>query len=430
MKTYWFIIAIILIPVALNAQENGNNFRFTLEDCINYALDKSYGRQSMILSEESSELNFQQAKNNRLPGVNASLSENFNNTKDDSSMAGSASVNANMTLYQGGYLNNSIEQSRLQMEQTSYKTTQYENDLIINILQTFLSVLGNEELLKYQQSVVEASEEQLKQGEVQYSAGSILESDYLMLKAQYASDLNNIVDTEISRDNNILALKTFLSMNPEDGLQVIHPDTSVVTNMSPLPTQPEVIQRSLDYMPDIQISRYGVDIANVGIDLARADYFPTISLGASVGTRHTDFSSFGTQLSDQLNEQVGVTVSIPIFNKKMVKTNVAKSKIVLEQAELDRKQTELSLRQTVAQEYQNVVSAFNKYKVTDIRQDAYLKTFEAYRAQFNLGAITPVDLLQQQNNYISALNDYIQSKYNYILMRKVLDVYMGEEITM
>lgn len=109
---------------------------------------------------------------------------------------------------------------------------------------------------------------------------------------------------------------------------------------------------------------------------------------------------------------------------------MAKSRITLKQTELEKKQTELTVKQNITQEYHNVVSTLNKYNVANIRQNAYFKTFEAYSALFNVGSITAVDLFQQQNNYISALNDYIQSKYSFILLRKVLDVYMGEQISM
>ena len=430
MKNYLIIMMTILFPTTLMAQETPATYRFTLEECIQYALDKNYNRQSLKLSEESAQLSYQQSKDERLPSVNASVSENLTNSKaGGTAVNGNYSVNASLPVYQGGTITNSIEQSRLQMEQSSYQTSQFENELMIQVLQAFLSVLGNEELLKYQSSVVEASKEQLNQGKEQYRLGTILESDYLLFEAQHANDQNNIVDTEITRTNNLLTLKRLLSMNPSANLQIVYPDTSAVVRMSLLPTQEEVSQRALTYLPEMQISQYNVDIANVGVALSRAGFYPTVSLGAGLGTGHSDFSNFGTQLNDRMNEQIGVTVSIPIFNKHRTKTSVARSKISLQQAELNQMQTELTVRQTVTQEYQNVVSAYNKYRVTDIRQNAYRKTFEAYRAQFNAGAITPVELLQQQNNYISVLNDYIQSKYGYMLKRKILDVYMGEKIT-
>ena len=427
----------VLFPFMADAQETLSQYQFTLEECLQYAMDRNYNRQTLKLTEESSQAAYRQAKDERLPAVNASLSENFSNsskssvngfTTGGSSVGGSYGVNASVPVYQGGAIKNAIEQSRLQMEKSGYQTMQYENELTIQILQAFLSVLGNEELMKYQSSVMEASREQLLQGKEQFRLGSILESDYLLFEAQYANDRNNQVDTEIARNNNLLTLKILLSMDPATDLQIVYPDTSTIVGMALLPTQIDVTERALNYLPDMKISQYNVDIANTSIAVEKAGFYPTVNLGAGLGTGHTDFSNFSSQLNNRLNEQISVTVSIPIFDRNRTKTNVTRGKIALRQAELSLRQTELSIRQTVIQEYQDVVSAYNKYQVTYVRQNACLKSFEAYGVQFNAGAITPVELLQQQNNYISALNDYIQSKYRFILKRKILDVYMGEPV--
>ncbi len=406
--------------------------RFTLEQCLDYALGNNYNRLSMKLTEEAKEDSYDQSKKERLPNLNASLGETLSSSKSNSSSwNGNYGVSAGVTLYQGGNISNTIEQNKLVMEQSKHQTSQYENELTVQVLQSFLSVLGNEELLKFQHAVLTASEEQLKQGKEQLRVKKILESDYLMLEAQYASDQNNIVDTEISRDNSLLTLKSLLSMDPEENLQIIYPDTTALQSMALLPQRDYAMEQAMTTMPDLKISQYNVDIAQVGIKLSKSGYLPTISLNGSVGTGHNyDYSAFGTQLSNNLNEQIGLSISIPIFDKGRTKSKVTQSKIALQQAEYDQKQTELNVRQTLMQEYQDVVSALSKFKASDVKQNAYLKTFEVYRHQFNAGAITAVDLLQQQNNYISALNEYIQSKYGFMLKRKILDVYMGEKISM
>ena len=106
------------------------------------------------------------------------------------------------------------------------------------------------------------------------------------------------------------------------------------------------------------------------------------------------------------------------------------SKIALEQAQLDYEQTQLDVRQTVSLAYRNVVSAYNSFKASELKENAYSKSYSAYEVQFQYGKITTVELLQQQNNYLNALNTYIQNKYSLVLQRKVLDVYMGKEITL
>ncbi|MDR1678676.1 MAG: TolC family protein [Prevotellaceae bacterium] len=425
-------LSMLFVSLAVLAAGQQAPYQFTLEQCLDYAFRYNYDYQSMKLSEEAKQDLYQQSKQERLPNLNASLSESLSSSKQNSSSwNGSYGLNASMPLYQGGSITNTIEQNKLEKEQAFYQTLQYENDLTLQILQAFLSVLGNEELLKYQSVMLKASEEQMNQGKIRFQAGQILESDYLLLNAQYASDKNNIIDTQIARDNSLLSLKSLLSMDPLQELDIIYPDTSAIAEMALLPTQDYALERAMQTMPSLKISNYNIDIAKTSLKISKSGYYPTLSLSGSIGTGHREnFDNYGTQLSDGLNEQVGLSLSMPIYDKGRNRSKVMQSKIALQQAENDRKQTELTARQTVVQEYQNVVSSYNKYEVSNGRQDAYFKSFEAYRVQFEAGAITAVDLLQQQNNYISALNDFIQSKYGFILQRKMLDIYMGEKIKM
>ena len=433
MKKIVLGFIICLNIVTLFAQDTATVVhRFSLEDCLNYAWNNNYNRQSMKLSEDASKSVYEQSKMERLPNLNVSLSESLNTAKDSpSSWNGNYGVSTNVTLYQGGNVDNTIKQNKLKTEQSSHQTSQYENTLTIQILQAFLSVLGNEELLKYQKSVADTGEEQVKQGKYQFEAGQILESDYLLLEAQYANDKNNISDTEIAIENSLIKLKSLLSMNPTEDIQIIYPDTAALVKMSFIPSADYVLDRAKNTLPDLKISRYNVDIANMNVKLAKSGYSPTVSLFGNAGTGHAkDYSDFGQQLSDRLNAQVGLSLSIPIYDNSRTKSKVTQSRIALQQVELDKKQTELDIIQNITTEYRDVISTYNRYQTTNIRQNAYRKTFEAYQAQFNVGSITAVDLLQQQNNYISAMNDYIQNKYGFMLKRKILDVYMGIPVTM
>lgn len=127
-------------------------------------------------------------------------------------------------------------------------------------------------------------------------------------------------------------------------------------------------------------------------------------MNAGIGTGHSnDFARYGTQISDKLNEQIGVTLSIPIFSNSRTKSKVTQSKISLQQAQLERKQAELDIRQTLAQEYKNVVLAESKFRSSQISQNAYEASFRSYQLKFEQGSITTVELLQQQNNYIGIL---------------------------
>ena len=421
----------MLLAVATVAQDQ-KSYQFSLEDCLRFAFANSNERKTMELTGQSLETTYEQSKQQRLPNLSASVGENFSNNANGWSVSGNVGVGSSVTIYQGGNINNTIEQNRLNVERNSVQLERYDNQLVLQILQSFLTILGNQEMLNYQLEVLNTSREQMKQGQTRYKVGSILESDKLLLEAQYYSDSNNVVDTQIKIENNLLDLKVLLSMDPTDELSIISPDTDNLDNLkASLPTEEEAISFAMDYMPDLRMSDYDIKLAEKSVDMARGNYFPSISANANVSMGILSFDGNGNkQWYNTPTESAGISVSIPIYSRGQTKANVKKSRIALEQAQLDYEQAQLEVRQTVVQAYRDVVSAFNAYKVSQTKEDAYSKSFNAYNVQYQYGTITTVELLQQQNNYLNALNTYIQNKYSLVMKRKILDVYMGKQISL
>ena len=420
-----------LLACSVMAQES-HSYRFSLEECLRFAVANSYERKSMELAGKSLETTYEQSKQQRLPNLSASVGQNLSNNENGWSTLGNVGVGSSVTIYQGGNISNTIEQNRLNMERNEVQLERYDNQLATQILQSFLTILGNQELLNYQLEVLNTSREQVKQGRVRHNVGTILESDLLLLEAQYYSDSNNVVDTRINIENNLLDLKVLLSMNPTDDLEIVAPNTDNLDDLKEsLPSEEEAISLALEYMPELRMSDYDIRLAEKSIDMARGNYFPSISANANVGMGVLSFDSEGnSKWYGKPTESAGISMSIPIYSRGQTKANVKKSRIALEQAQLDYEQSALSVRQTVVQAYRNVISAYNAYKVSQVKENAYSKSFNAYNIQYQYGTITTVELLQQQNNYLNALNSYIQNKYSLLMKRKILDVYMGQPITL
>ena len=421
-----FLVSLVFSGIAQEHQ----SYRFTLEDCLRFAFANSYERKTMELTGKSLEASYEQSKQQRLPSLSASVGQNLSNNENGWSTSGNVGVGSSVTIYQGGNINNTIEQNRLNVERNEVQLQRYDNQLTLQILQSFLTILGNQELVSYQQEVLNTSRAQLKQGQARHRLGTILESDLLLLEAQYYSDSNNVADTRINIDNNLLDLKVLLSMNPSDDLEIVAPNTDNLEMLKvTLPTEEEAVSLAMETMPDLRMSDYDIRLAEKSVDLARGNYFPSISANANVGMGILSYDSDGnSKWYGTPTESVGVSMSIPIYSRGQTKANVKKSRIALEQAQLDYEQSTLAVRQTVVQAYRNVVSAYNAYQVSQVKENAYSKSFNAYNMQYQYGNITTVELLQQQNNYLNALNSYIQNKYSLLMKRKILDVYMGKRI--
>jgi outer membrane protein len=431
MKRFIIFTLILFTACSIKAQEN-HSFQFTLEDCIRYAFANSYERKSMELTGKSLEATYEQSKMQRLPSLSASAGQNITNNANGWSTSGNIGLGSSVTIYQGGQISNTIEQSRLNLERNAVQMERYDNQTTLQILQSFLTILGNQELLNYQLEVLNTSSEQLRQGRARYKAGTILESDLLLLEAQYYSDSNNVVDSRINIENNLLDLKVLLSMDPSDNLEIVTPDTENLDGLKEsLPSEEEAIQKALEYMPDLRMGDYDIKLAEKSLAMAKGNYLPSVSANANIGMGVLSFDGKGNkQWYSTPSESAGISVNIPIFNRGATKANVKKSQISLEQAQLDYEQTQLSVRQTVVQAYRNVISAYNAFKVSEVRENAYSKSFDAYNMQYRYGKITTVELLQQQNNYLNVLNSFIQNKYSLLMKRKILDVYMGKNISL
>jgi outer membrane protein len=435
MKGKISLLCAVLLGFALLsfAQEQPNHF--SLEDCLKYAEEHNYTIQNAKLDQSVSEINYKQAKLQMSPNVSASASQGFsyshNSVNGGADWTGNYGLSAGITLFNGLNTFNTIKQRKLDITQSSLALEQQKNQLNIQIVQAFLNILMNEELSVYQKEVINKSREQMQQGYQRYKAGQILESDYLLLEAQYVSDSANYQNTLLNLNNNYITLKALLAMNPSSVIEIVKPDTAAMMRNLTIPSLQEVIDKAFNYLPELKYSENRIESANYDVKIAKSSYYPSLNLNAGVSTGYVAGNgAFGKQLGDRLGENVGLSLNIPIYNQNRARANVKLAKIGVQQAENDLQAKQITVLQDLEKYYLSVNEAENDYRVAAIREKAYAANFAAYNMKFMYGTITAADLLTQQNNYLSALNTYMQNKYSFVLQRKILDIVMGVPVTL
>ena len=430
------ILLLGLIPFSFSQNNStsttSNPMRFSLEECIRYAEENNYTLQTYGLNIQSSEINLKQAKENIAPSVSASVSQGLgtNHYQKSVSWNGNYGISAGMTLFNGLSNYNSIKQSKLQVEQSELELEQKKNNIRVSIIQAFLNIMMNEDLLEYQQEVLKSSKEQMEQGEHQFKVGKILESEYKMLQAQHTSDLYNIENTKINIQNNYLTLKNLLAINPNADIHIVRPDSATLFKNLEVPQMQEMMTKSMNYLPELKLKENDVTDAQYDVKLRKANYYPSLSLNAGISTGYNNNNlsenlGWGTQLWHGLGENIGLNLSIPIYQRSSVRHNVQLAELRVQQAELSQKETEYQVGRELQQYYLDVLSAQNDYRVAEAQKDAYEANYNAYSVKFKYGSVTAVDLIQQQTNYLNQLNKYMQAKYSFVLERKILDVMMG-----
>ena len=440
MKKYTLltIIFISLIFNGIYAQENNRKTTFTLEECLQYAESNNFTLQSGGIDITTSELNLRQAKENIAPTVSASATQGFNFGNYEKSVGwnGNYGINAGVTLFNGLSNYNKIQQSKLNVEQSQLSLESSKNKIRISVIQAFLSIMMNEELLVYQQQVLTSSKEQMEQGKQQLDVGQILESDYKMLQAQYTSDLYNIENLRHTIQSNYLTLKNLLSIDPSTQIAITPPDSATLFKNLELPTLQELIDRSTNYLPELKMSENEITSAEYDVKIQKANFYPTLSASAGISTGYNGSNltapntGWGTQFWHGLGENIGLSLNIPIYQRSNVRNSVKLAEYRAEQVELQNKETVYKVNQELQQSYLDVAKAQNEYISAEAKADAYLANYKTYKLRFQYGSVTAVDLIQQQTNFLNQLYQLMQSKYSYVLQRKILDVYMGIPVTL
>jgi outer membrane protein len=437
-KLMMFFCCILLIISQINAQETSGKQTFTLEECLQYAESNNFALQSAGINVSSAELSLKQAKMNIAPSVSASATQNvnFGNYEKSVGWGGNYGVSAGMTLFNGLNNYNKIQQSKLDVEQSELKLESNKNSLRISVIQTFLAIMMNEDLLGYQEQVLAASKEQMEQGDQKYSVGQILESDAQILHAQYTSDLYNIENTKNNIRANYLKLKSLLSIDPFLEITIVRPDSATLFKSLELPAQQELLDRTMAYLPELKISENEITSAEYDVKIQKSAYYPTLSASAGINTGYNGSNltspnlGWGTQLWHGLGENIGLSLNIPIYQRGAVRNNVKQAEYRVQQIELDHKETQYQIGQELQQNYLDVMSAQNDFIAAEAKVQAYSANYKTYSMKFKYGSVTAVDLIQQQTNFINELNNYMQAKYTYVLKRKILDVYMGIPVTL
>lgn len=336
--------------------------RWSLNDCIDYALEKNIQLQQNRISLQESSIDVKTAKANLFPSLSFSTGHNLTNrpyqeqsntvsgteiisSDRKTTYNGSYGLNAQWTVWNGNKRLNSLKQSKLNEQIASLNVTEYENLLKEQITQIFIQILYADESVKINQSTLEVSKANRDRAKELLAEGSISKADLAQLEAQVSNDQYLVVTAESQLKDYKLQLKQLLEIDGEQQIELVLPELDESQVLQPLPKQSDVYETALATRPEIQSSKLNIDYNRLGISVAKAGWYPTISLSASTGSMTNNASTQGwaSQMKYGWNNVIGVNLSLPIFNNRQTKSAVEKARLQYNSSQLDftNKQKEL-----------------------------------------------------------------------------------------
>ena len=344
MKQRVVYLAISLLATSsLTAQEAK---KWTLNDCIEYALEKNIQLQQDKISLEESDVDVKTAKATLFPSLSFNTGHNVTNrpyqensstvngteiisSNSKTTYSGNYGLNAQWTVWNGNKRINTIKQKKMSREIAGLTVAQTENSLQEQIAQVFIQILYADESVKINENTLQVSRATYERGVELFNEGSISKADLAQLEAQVGNDQYQLVTAESSLRDYKLQLKQLLELDGTEEMNLVLPTLTDEHVLQPLPGQTDIYQQALASRPEIQSSKLNIESSKLDISVAKAGYYPTISLSASAGstTNSASENGWGKQMKYGWNNMIGINLSIPIFDNRQNKSAVQKARL-------------------------------------------------------------------------------------------------------
>ncbi len=423
--------------------------QWTLQRCIDYALENNISIKQKKLTNLQSKEDVSQSQAALFPSVSFSTNQNVsyrpfaettvtleNGTMTTNSNTvtynGSYGINANWTVWNGNKNRISIKQNKITEETTALDVEQESNSIQEQIAQLYVQILYENEAVKVNEEIVKASQQQVDRAKTMVEVGSLAKVDLVQLEAQVAQDKYSLIQAQSQLANYKLQLKQLLEIHDDEDFDVAIPDVNEEKILYPIPNKNEVYNAAMDSRPEIKSKILDIESSDLAIKSSKAGYMPTISLNAGIGSSNSSASdnSFAQQIKTNLNNSVGLTLSVPIFDNLQTRTNIRKAKYAKQNSELQLQEAQKQLYSTVENYYLNASNSQQQYVYAKKNEESMKESYELVSEQFNLGLKNIIELTTGKNNLLQAQQTLLQTKYTALLNLSLLNFYKNGDLAL
>lgn len=408
---------------------------WSYRECVDYAYSNNISLKKQLLTQQSGIINTEAANAEWLPTLNFATTHGYTNyaKEGSNSYTGTYGLNASWNVWDGGRRTSNIDLNKVQNRIDSYSVEAVRNNLETTILKYYLNILYNREAVTIAENALELSKAQLDRANELMNVGKLSRVDYSQFESQYLSDNSSLVTARGQLQSSLTDLKQMLQLSLDTRFELddFIPSDDII-NVESLPDMLQVYDTALNWLPEIINGQLKSQLQDYNIKIARSGYMPTISLNAGIGTgtNSSDPSKWGEQMGNKLNEQVSVTLSVPIIDQKSASTKTRLAQIDKLNADLDYRQLQIDLSKTIESLFVDANNYIAQYNSGKMQVQSAALTEELTTEKFNLGLVNTVELLTAHTNLLSARMQLLQSKYLAILSIKMINFYQHNLITL
>jgi len=471
------LIAVIICNSAA-AQEKWN-----LEKCIIYGIQHNFNVRQAVVQTGFSDLQLKQDKLSQIPSLN--LNNNYSMSfgrrenpttgifEDQKFFNTSLNMQSSVSIFNWFSKKNIIEADKLEALASRAAVEKQKSDVALLIAVNYLQVLLNIEQAKIVNVQLQQSKAQLTNTRKLVDAGSLPELNAAELEAQVARDSSNYITARGAMQQSLLNLKASLNLDAAENFEIETPSVDKIPVDDITSLQPDLVYNlAVANLPQQQYNIYKYRAGEKNRDAARGAMKPSVGAFGGLSTNYIYFrtpvpelaatgtfantglivntpsgplnvlqpefkltgnksgyitpSNFFKQFGDNFGQNIGIGISIPIFNGSALRSNYERSKLNLKTLELVKEQDNLKLKQDIYQAYNNAVVALEKYNASKKTVSTSERSYSFAQKRFDVGMLSTYDLLTIQNNLFRANLENASNHFDYVFKMKVLEFYKGQ----
>lgn len=436
-------LVLIVLLVSLASIDCQAQQQWTLRQCMDYAIEHNISIKQQDNVRRQQELSLSTSQNSRLPDLSASASENYSfgraQTLDGTysnrnTNSTSFSIGTSVPLFTGFQIPNQIKLNQLNLEAATQDLEKAKNDIRMQVAQAYVQILYNMEIADVACRQVAIDSAQVKRLEAFVENGKASQAQLSQQQATLAQAQLTATQADNNLQLSILALTQLLELPSPEGFSIVRPDNSSLFALhSSLPSPDAIYQEALTIKPEVRAEQLRLSAADKSISIAKAALYPKLYFNAGLQTNYYKTNgmkaeSFASQMKNNFAQYLGVSLSIPIFNRFATRNNVRSARIDRENRQLQFDLVRKTLYKDIQQVYYNAVAAGSKYESSKQAQQSSQDAFKLTQAKYENGKASITEFNEAKNNYLKTESDLVQARYEYLYQTALLDFYRGRDL--
>lgn len=436
-----FTLSFLLGSLAASAQQPKE---WTLRQCIDYALENNITVKQQDVTRRQSEVELSTARNSRLPDLNASASQNWsfgrgltaeNTYSNQNTSSTSLSLGTTVPLFTGFRIPRTIELNKLNLEAATADLDKARDDVSVQVAQAYVQILYDLELRDVAQRQIDIDSMQVERLREMYRTGKASGVEVAQQEATLAQSRLTLTQADNDYRLALLSLAQLLELDTPEGFAIVRPDTAAIAigNATTLPLPDEIFQEALTFKPEVKAETLRLKGAETNIKLAQSALWPTLSFNAGIGSNYytmsgIDNESFARQMRNNFSQYIGLSLSIPIFNRLETRNSIRTARLNRETQQLQLDNVKKNLYQEIQQAYYNAVAARAQYASSSEAARSNKAAFDLTAAKYEYGKANITEFNEAKNNWLKAESDLARAKYEYMYDTSLIDFYRGREL--